>query len=116
MSECCDRQRALGEDGSARRARVAIVWPGFTGYMGACWRALAERATVKIWLEPSHYEQQFDGSDLAGLDWQRLELADFPRALEELRSSTISVWKAPVCSSPHRLSKSQSITLESLTL
>ena len=82
MSECCSRQRALGEDGSARRARVAIVWPGFTGYMGACWRALAERATVKIWLEPSHYEQQFDGSDLAGLDWQRLEPADFPRALE----------------------------------
>ena len=45
MSECCDRQRALGEDGSARRSRLAIVWPGFTGYMGACWRALAERAS-----------------------------------------------------------------------
>ena len=85
MSGCCNRQTESGEDNNARLPRVAIVWPGFTGYMGACWRALAERATVKIWLEPSHYEQHFDGADLVGLDWQRLEPADFPRALEELR-------------------------------
>ena len=100
MSGCCNCQLEATGAG-ARRSRVAIVWPGFTGYMGACWRALAERATVKIWLEPSHYEQQFDGSDLAGLDWQRLEPADFPRALEELRAfapelTLVCGWRTPL--------------------
>lgn len=53
--------------------KLVIVWPGFTGYMGACWRALAQLACVKIFIEPSRYEQRFDGSDLAGLDWMRVE-------------------------------------------
>lgn len=102
MSGCCNRQPEAGEDNNARLPRVAIVWPGLTGYMGACWRALAERATVKIWLEPSYYEQHFDGADLAGLDWQRLEPADFPRALEELREfapdlTLVCGWRTPLC-------------------
>ena len=53
--------------------RVVIVWPGFTGYMGPCFKALAERCNLKVFIEPSRYEQQFDGRDLEGLDWQRVE-------------------------------------------
>lgn len=56
--------------------RVVIVWPGYTGYMGACWRALAESVAVKVFIEPSRYEQKFDGSDLKGLDVVRVDRPD----------------------------------------
>lgn len=83
--------------------RVAIIWPGFTGYTGDCWRALAQHVKVKIWLEPSALEQHFDGSELAGLDWVRLpHAADFPAAVEAVRAFTPDVllvcgWHTPLC-------------------
>jgi len=66
--------------------RIAIVWPGFTGYMDACWRELGKRHQVRIWIEPSRYEQNFDGSELAGLDWRRVERGGESGAVDEIRA------------------------------
>ena len=66
--------------------RVAIVWPGFTGYMGDCWRELAARHDVKVWIEPSRYEQRFDGSELAGIDWRRVERGGEGDAVGEMKA------------------------------
>ena len=69
--------------------RIVIVWPGFTGYMDACWRELAKKHQVKIYIEPSWFEQDFDGSELAGLDWRRVERregdAHFSETIEDIR-------------------------------
>ena len=65
--------------------KIAIVWPGFTGYMGDCWRALAARHEVKVWIEPSGFEHGFDGSELAGLDWRRVEPGGESAAVDEMR-------------------------------
>lgn len=66
--------------------RVAIAWPGFTGYMGDCWRELAARYNVKVWIEPSRYEQRFDGSELAGIDWRRVERGGEGDAVGEMKA------------------------------
>ena len=66
--------------------RIAVLWPGFTGYTGLCWQELSKRNSVKILLESSRYEQEFDGSELAGLDWRRVSLGEIDGALEEVRA------------------------------
>lgn len=65
--------------------RIVISWPGFTGYMGECWRSLARLAQVKIFIEPSNLEQNFDGSELEGLDWTRVANGDFTAVEREVR-------------------------------
>lgn len=66
--------------------RVAIVWSGFTGYMDACWRALARRCVVRIFIGPSPLEHRFDGSELDGLDWSRVEDDAIGQAMDEIRT------------------------------
>ena len=66
--------------------RIAIVWPGFTGYMDACWRELAGRCELRIFIEPAPLEHRFDGSELDGLDWRRIEADGFDQAIESIRS------------------------------
>lgn len=66
--------------------RVAIVWPGFTGYMDACWRELARRCELRIFIEPAPLEHRFDGSELDGLNWRRIEAAGMDSAIESIRS------------------------------
>ena len=52
--------------------RIAITWPGFTGYMPDCFRALSRQNAVRVFIEPSALEQRFDGSELRGVDWARV--------------------------------------------
>ena len=68
--------------------KVAIVWPGFTGYMAGPWHALAKRVQLKVFIEPSRmFEQAFKGDDLAGLDWKRVEGdAGFASAIAEIEA------------------------------
>ena len=66
--------------------KIAIVWPGFTGYMGDCWRSLAARHEVKVWIEPSRFEHCFDGTELAGIDWRRVERGGEGGAVEEMKA------------------------------
>ena len=83
--------------------RIVIVWPGFTGYLAAPWRALAAQARVKVFIEPSDYEQGFDGRDLDGLDWRRVEDdAAFADAVQEIRAFAPDLiltcgWRTPFC-------------------
>lgn len=83
--------------------RIVIVWPGFTGYAASGYRALAERADVRIYLEASVHEQQFDGTPLQGLRWQRVpDAASRAAALEEIcawRPDLVITcgWVAPFC-------------------
>ena len=81
--------------------RFAIVWPGFTGYMGDCWRALAARHEVRVWIEPSRYEQEFDGSELAGVDSRRVVHGFERTAVEEMKTFTpdamlVCGWSTPL--------------------
>ena len=64
--------------------KIAVVWAGFTGYTGFCWRELAKRHQVRIYIEPSEYEQRFDGLELDGLDWRRVEREDIGAAVDDI--------------------------------
>ena len=60
--------------GVAPDMKILFVWPGLTGYMGDCWRALAHRDGVELRivvdLSDTHYGAGFDASDvMRGLDW-----------------------------------------------
>lgn len=82
--------------------KIVVSWPGFTGYMGACLRALAQVADVRIFIEPSRFEQRFDGSDLSGLDWTRVEDdTAIEKAIEQIRNFApelvlICGWSTPL--------------------
>lgn len=83
--------------------RMAIVWPGFTGYLAGPWKELAKRAELRVWIEPSKYEQAFSGEDLEGIGWTRAEGEDgFKRAIEEIRGFSPDMimscgWGTPLC-------------------
>ncbi len=93
--------------------KIVIVWPGFTGYMAGAWKALDLRARgtlastegggVKIYIEPSKFESKFDGSDLEGLDWKRVEgEAEFERVVGEIKAIKPDLvmsagWGTPLC-------------------
>ncbi len=51
--------------------RVAICWPGVSGYMASCWRMLAARADVDLlvisWAFKPESEIGFDASVMAGV-------------------------------------------------
>jgi glycosyltransferase involved in cell wall biosynthesis len=76
--------------------RVAICWIGVSGYLGACWRALAARAEVRILIAPSRQMQiaPFDDSVTGGLQLEALtqaEIEDF-----EGIAKRVIEWKADV--------------------
>jgi glycosyltransferase involved in cell wall biosynthesis/peptidoglycan/xylan/chitin deacetylase (PgdA/CDA1 family) len=52
--------------------------------MDACWRELAACCELRIFIEPSPLEHRFDGSELDGLDWRRVEIDAIPHALDEI--------------------------------
>ena len=81
--------------------RVAIAWPGYTGYMGPCFKALSELCDLRVYVEPSAYEQQFDASSMAGVAFRRVDGTCASQVVEEVRSfspdlSLICGWSTPV--------------------
>lgn len=66
--------------------RIAVAWPGFTGYMDGCWRELSKTCEVRLFLEQGAMEHRFDGSELAGLNWRRVKRGEFEQAIAEIRS------------------------------
>ncbi len=83
--------------------KVAVVWPGFTGYMAGPWKELARRVRLMLFIEPSRFESKFDGSDLDGLDWKRVEgEAEFAAVIEEISAYGPDLvmsagWGTPLC-------------------
>lgn len=62
--------------------KALFVWPGITGYMGGCWRALAARAGVELKvavdLEDKYFSGRLDaGEAMAGVDWSDRLPADW---------------------------------------
>ncbi|MGN0827869.1 MAG: glycosyltransferase family 4 protein, partial [Kiritimatiellia bacterium] len=43
--------------------RIAIVWPGLTGYLGPCWQALARVSELRVFIDPSPFDQGFPSPD-----------------------------------------------------
>lgn len=69
--------------------------------MGECWRALSERHEVRIYIEPSGFEHGFDGSELAGLDWRRVEAGGMDGAVRDVAAfrpdlALICGWSTPL--------------------
>src|SRR6266436_6476146 len=50
--------------------RVVVCWQGISGYMAACWRALAAHKDIQLSVlhAPNATELQFDANLLAGVD------------------------------------------------
>lgn len=81
--------------------RVVIAWPGYTGYMGPCFKALSELCDLRVYVEPSVYEQQFDASAMAGVGFRRVDGACASKVVEEVKAfapdlSLICGWSTPV--------------------
>lgn len=56
--------------------RVLFVWPGLTGYMGDCWRTLAEKAQVKVLVDGTGLGKDFTDEVMSGIDWERVTADD----------------------------------------
>lgn len=81
--------------------RVVIAWPGYTGYLGPCFKALAELCELRVYVEPSAYEQRFDASSMAGVEFRRVDAADCAKVVDEVRAfapdlSLICGWGTPL--------------------
>ena len=68
------------------KKRIAVAWPGFTGYMDACWRELSKTCDVRLFIGRGALEQRFDGSELAGLDWRRVEPGEISQAIADMHA------------------------------
>ena len=66
------------------RPRIVIAWPGFTGYSGPLLKALSERCELKVYIESSNYEQQFDDSSMNGVPFERVDAGDASRVIDEV--------------------------------
>jgi len=85
--------------------RVVIAWPGFTGYLGPCFGALAKLCDLRVYVEPSKYEQQFDAEGLEGLWWKRVTPDVRPAVEETVREIRawspdfvmVCGWGTPLC-------------------
>lgn len=64
--------------------KVVIAWPGYTGYTGPCFRALAALCDLRVFVEPSAYEQRFDSSSMAGVKFRRVTEADCQPVVDEV--------------------------------
>ena len=56
------------------KTKVLFVWPGLTGYMGDCWRELANRPGIELKVIVDTTDKWFGGGFkaeevLCGLDW-----------------------------------------------
>src|ERR1700722_10506227 len=60
--------------------RIVICWTHYSGYMAACWRALAARPGVELsviaWTLDSGWQASFDPAVLGGLDCRLLSAAE----------------------------------------
>lgn len=75
--------------------KVLFVWPGLTGYMGDCWRALAKRVELKVVLDVRHAMAggKYDAAEvLRGLDWS-------DRLPDDWRPDIVFAtgWSNPLC-------------------
>ena len=52
--------------------KILFIWPGLTGYMGDCWRALAKRAQVKVLVDGTGLGKNFTEDVMSGIDWTRV--------------------------------------------
>lgn len=81
--------------------KIAIVWPGFTGYLGECWRRLAEVADLRVYVEPSVYDQGFE--KFVRLEtFEKCEKNDGDRVVEAIREfgpevTIVCGWGTPIC-------------------
>ena len=90
-------------EGSRTMKRVVIAWPGYTGYMGPCFKALSQICELRIYIEPSKYEQQFDASSMAGVEFRRVEAGRESAAVEDVRTfapdlTMVCGWGTPMSS------------------
>lgn len=81
--------------------RVVIAWPGYTGYMGPCFKALSRLCELRVYVESSAYEQQFDASSMAGVEFRRVEPGQDFAAVEDARAfapdlTMVCGWGTPV--------------------
>lgn len=81
--------------------RVVIAWPGYTGYMGPCFKVLAELCDLRVYVEPSVYEQRFDASSMSGIGFRRVDPACVSKVVEDVRAfvpdlTLICGWRTPM--------------------
>ena len=75
--------------------KVLFVWPGLTGYMGDCWRALAKHVELKVVVDIRHAMAggKYDAAEvLKDLDWS-------DRLPEDWRPDAVFTvgWSNPLC-------------------
>ena len=81
--------------------KVVIAWPGYTGYMGPCFKALAELCELRVYIEPSAYEQRFDSSSMEGVGFRRVDAERIASVEEEIRAfapdlTLVCGWSTPL--------------------
>lgn len=81
--------------------KIAIVWPGLTGYLGPCWQALARKAELRVYVEPSVYDQGFEKFEKCET-FEKCEKNDGDRVVEAIREfgpevTIVCGWGTPVC-------------------
>ena len=72
-----------------------FVWPGLTGYMGDCWRALAKRVELKVVADARHAMSggKYNAAEvLQGLDWSE----ELPSEWHPDAVFTVG-WSNPLC-------------------
>lgn len=82
--------------------KIAIVWPGLTGYLGPCWQALARKAELRVYVEPSVYDQGFERPQGVEIVELEREVGVGERIVKKIREWSPEVtivcgWGTPVC-------------------
>ena len=81
--------------------KVVIAWPGYTGYMGPCFAALSKLCELKVYVEPSAYEQRFDADSMSGVEFRRVTADQCPSVVDEVRAfapdlTVVCGWSTPM--------------------
>ena len=75
--------------------KILFVWPGLTGYMGDCWRALAKRVDLRVTVDVRHSMAggRYDAADaLREIEWS----GELPRDWRPDAVFTVG-WSNPLC-------------------
>lgn len=80
--------------------RILFVWPGFTGYMGDCWRALRMQpgVTLKVFIDGVGLGERFSEATMSALDWERVDVDSIIARTQEYCPDVIFVvgWRRAV--------------------
>lgn len=78
--------------------KILFVWPGLTGYMGDCWRALAKRAQVKVLVDGTGLGKNFTADVMSDIDWTRTSENDVIRLVRAFAPDVLMVvgWRRPL--------------------